>query len=118
MHPSYALIKRAATSPPSDHSSQSPHVSLNRPPGRDGRTKVTILGMPRGLAVLISTILALVMVQRGRGILRGLLGLVVGLGLIVGHASLRNPNLKARLSNARDEFRAVWRNAQFHDYTL
>ncbi len=97
----------------------SPHTTPHtRPPGRDGRTKVSILGIPRGLAVLLSTIVALVLIQRGHGVLRGMLGLFIGTGLIVGHASVRNPNLKARLSNARDEFRAVWRNAQFHDYTL
>ena len=27
----------------------------------------------------------------------------------LGHASLRSPNLKARLSSYREEFRAVWR---------
>lgn len=31
-----------------------------------------------------------------------------GLSLLVCHASLRSPNLKARLASAREEFRAVW----------
>ena len=38
------------------------------------------------------------------------------------HAALRQPNLKARLASARDEFRAVWRGYQdpdmVHDYNL
>lgn len=32
----------------------------------------------------------------------------LGLGLPLLHASLRSPNLKSRLSSAREEFRAVW----------
>jgi hypothetical protein len=31
-----------------------------------------------------------------------------GLLLLMCHASLRSPNLKARLASAREEFRAVW----------
>ena len=91
---------------------------MHSPPGRDGRAKVTVMGIPRGLAVLLVALAGLVMVQRGGGVLRWLLGTAAGWGCVAAHASLRNPNLKARLSNARDEFRAVWRNAQFHDYTL
>jgi hypothetical protein len=33
---------------------------------------------------------------------------VAGLTVWVSHASLRSPNLKARLASAREEFRAVW----------
>lgn len=44
-----------------------------------------------------------------------------GVGLVMAHAALRAPNLKARLATqarAREEFRAVWRGyAQQHDYT-
>lgn len=79
---------------------------------------MTVLGVPRGLCVLLMALVGLLLVQRGRGVLRWLLGVAAGWGVVVLHASVRNPNLKARLSNARDEFRAVWRNAQFHDYTL
>ncbi|CAM6079392.1 unnamed protein product [Sphagnum tenellum] len=35
--------------------------------------------------------------------------LVLGILLILLHASLRTPNLKARLNSFREEFRAVWR---------
>lgn len=34
--------------------------------------------------------------------------LSAGIMLPLAHASLRLPNLKARLSSAREEFRAVW----------
>ncbi|KAH8959807.1 hypothetical protein BDL97_06G096700 [Sphagnum fallax] len=37
------------------------------------------------------------------------LSLVLGILLVILHASLRTPNLKARLNSFREEFRAVWR---------
>jgi len=36
--------------------------------------------------------------------------------VILVHASMRTPNLKARLASAREEFRAVWRG--YNDYTI
>ena len=33
---------------------------------------------------------------------------LLGFGLPLLHATFRSPNLKARLSSAREEFRAVW----------
>lgn len=36
--------------------------------------------------------------------------LAIGLACVILHASLRTPNLKARLNTFREEFRAVWRS--------
>ena len=36
--------------------------------------------------------------------------------VILIHATMRTPNLKARLASAREEFRAVWRG--YNDYTI
>ncbi|WZZ42267.1 hypothetical protein YC2023_038526 [Brassica napus] len=72
----------------------SPHLAAKmRPPhmpvirGRSAaRKKVYVCGQPRLVFVLL------------------------GLTVILLHASLRTPNLKARLNTYREEFRAVWRN--------
>jgi len=39
-----------------------------------------------------------------------------GVAIVFAHASLRTHNLKARMTSAREEFRAVWRSTT--DYTL
>ena len=46
--------------------------------------------------------------------------LVLASALILAHASFRTHNFKARLANAREEFRAVWRGYSdgVNDYTL
>ena len=40
------------------------------------------------------------------------LGTALGIGFPLFHASFRSPNLKAKLSNARDEFKARWKTYQ------
>ena len=42
----------------------------------------------------------------------------IAVALITLHASMRSPNLKARLENAQQEFRAAWRGQTTPDYTL
>jgi hypothetical protein len=37
-----------------------------------------------------------------------LLSLLIGVAVVVIHASFRVPNLKTRLASAREDFRAVW----------
>ncbi|CAA2954732.1 Hypothetical predicted protein, partial [Olea europaea subsp. europaea] len=44
------------------------------------------------------------------GLITFLWAFAVGLLVTLLHASLRTPNLKARLNTFREEFRAVWRN--------
>lgn len=66
--------------------------------GRDRRVVVAVLYLLSGL-LMVST-----------GALRTIartLGLSLGACLV--HASLRSPNLKARLNSYNEEFRAVWR---------
>lgn len=86
------------------------------------QSNVRVLGLQRALFVGLVLAGALYCYFRSRGWLRLLLALLIGLSLLVCHASLRSPNLKARLASAREEFRAVWRGYQAdiarHDYTL
>jgi len=42
-----------------------------------------------------------------------LIGIFMGLALVLVHATFRSPNLKARLSSFREEFRAVWRGYSY-----
>lgn len=90
------------------------------PPGRAPGSDVQICGFKRGGVVAAGCVVALVLIYRGGALLRTLAALTLGLGIIVAHASVRQPNLKARLTGARDEFRAAWRNVQYqhHDLTL
>lgn len=75
-----------------------------------GRTKkVYMCGFQRSHAVAVMTLASGVMLWRTRALstLSWAFG-VFAVGTLV-HASLRSPNLKARLSSYREEFRAVWR---------
>lgn len=76
------------------------------------QSNVRVLGLQRLLFVALQVAAALYCLLRGGGWLRLLLALAAGLLLWVCHASLRSPNLKARLASAREEFRAVWRGYQ------
>ncbi|KAF2563746.1 hypothetical protein F2Q70_00014081 [Brassica cretica] len=53
---------------------------------------------------------SLVMWFSSCGLLWVLYALLTSLTLVIVHASVRTPNLKARLNTFREEFRAVWRN--------
>ena len=53
--------------------------------------------------------LSLWMLRRTRALSTVMWALVWFLVIAGGHASARSPNLKARLSSYREEFRAVWR---------
>lgn len=64
--------------------------------------------MKRPLFIVAAAVAAALCVYRGRGVFALLAALIIGIGLPLAHASLRSPNLKARLASAREEFRAVW----------
>lgn len=89
---------------------------------RQRQGNVKVLGLSRPLFVLLLAAGALYCWYRSRAWLGLALALVAGTSVPLCHASLRSPNLKARLASAREEFRAVWRGYQadiaHHDYTL
>ncbi|KAL0680631.1 hypothetical protein Bca4012_047478 [Brassica carinata] len=60
--------------------------------------------------VCLCIIASLVIWFSSCGLLWVLYALLTSLTLVIVHASLRTPNLKARLNTFREEFRAVWRN--------
>eukprot|EP00891_Asterochloris_glomerata_P009328 jgi/Astpho2/9328/e_gw1.00142.42.1_t len=94
-----------------------------RAPGR-GRREVKICAVPRTMVVGGLAGLGLLLMYWSRALLTLAWALVLGEGdgAVLLHAALRQPNLKARLASARDEFRAVWRGYQdpdmVHDYNL
>jgi hypothetical protein len=67
-----------------------------------------VLFLKRPLFIAAAAVAAALCVYRGRGVFALLAALIIGIGLPLAHASLRSPNLKARLASAREEFRAVW----------
>ncbi|CAN6991859.1 unnamed protein product [Brassica oleracea var. botrytis] len=96
----------------------SPHLAAKmRPPhmpvirGRSAARKtVYVCGKPRWVFVVIFLTASLVMWFSSCGLLWVLYALLTSLTLVIVHASVRTPNLKARLNTFREEFRAVWRN--------
>lgn len=88
-------------------------------PGKVGRD-VRIAGVKRSFVVFAVLGLGLLLLYRTRALLLLAWAGLIGDGAVLLHASVRSPNLKARLASAREEFRAVWRGytAQAHDYTL
>jgi hypothetical protein len=70
---------------------------------------VHICGFQRSHVVAFLCVLSFFMLRSSRAVST----VVWALGMFsvgtLGHASLRSPNLKARLSSYREEFRAVWR---------
>jgi hypothetical protein len=75
-----------------------------------GRTKkVHICGFQRSHVVWCLALVSGVMLWRTRALWTLLWAGGVFAGGTLAHAGLRSPNLKARLSSYREEFRAVWR---------
>jgi len=70
---------------------------------------VHICGFRRAHVVATTCFLSLWMLRRTRALSTVMWALVWFLVIAGGHASARSPNLKARLSSYREEFRAVWR---------
>jgi hypothetical protein len=67
-----------------------------------------LVGLRRRLFIALLALLAAFLAVSGRGALRALWALALGVGVPAAHATVRSPNLKARLASAREEFRAVW----------
>ncbi|KAG2335028.1 hypothetical protein Bca4012_016026 [Brassica carinata] len=71
---------------------------------------IHICGQPRWVFVLIFSLVSFALWYISCGLFTVSLALLIGLLATVLHATLRTPNLKARLNTFREEFRAVWRN--------
>lgn len=78
---------------------------------------IIVFGIPRMYTAIILYAASVFFVVKTSAIVSLVVAYVVGLGLVGLHASMRSPNLKARLENAQQEFRAAWRG-QTPDYTL
>lgn len=96
----------------------SPHLAAKmRPPltpvirGRaSAKRAIHICGRPRWVFVLMFSSVSFILWYVSCGVLILSWALAIGLLATILHASLRTPNLKARLNTFREEFRAVWRN--------
>eukprot|EP00191_Tetraselmis_sp_GSL018_P002653 CAMPEP_0177610546 /NCGR_PEP_ID=MMETSP0419_2-20121207/19849_1 /TAXON_ID=582737 /ORGANISM="Tetraselmis sp., Strain GSL018" /LENGTH=162 /DNA_ID=CAMNT_0019105883 /DNA_START=524 /DNA_END=1012 /DNA_ORIENTATION=- len=112
--PRLAQKIRAAAAPAGSTLGSGP---ANRPISRQG---VKVAGVSRSLVVAALSAVSLILVYLTNALLTFALGTILGVGSVLAHASLRSPNLKARLASAREEFRAVWRGygESSHDYTL
>ncbi|GBF97500.1 hypothetical protein Rsub_10423 [Raphidocelis subcapitata] len=95
-------------------------LGVGGPARRSSGGKVLFLRRP--LFILLAAAAALCLWWRSSAWLRLAGGLLLGVGLPLLHATLRSPNLKARLASPQGEFRAVWRGYQAdtlrHDFTL
>lgn len=90
-------------------------------PPRKSRRRIYVVGAPREAVVAVLALSGAVLLYLTAGVLTLLWAILAAIGLPLLHATLRSPNLKARLASAREEFRAVWRGYQadnVHDYTL
>ncbi|XP_010558341.1 PREDICTED: PRA1 family protein A1-like [Tarenaya hassleriana] len=96
----------------------SPHLAARmRPPltpvirgRRSAKRSIHICGQPRWVFVMAFSLVSFVLWYISCGLFMVSLALLIGLLATILHASLRTPNLKARLNTFREEFRAVWRN--------
>ncbi|KAJ9160189.1 hypothetical protein P3X46_025613 [Hevea brasiliensis] len=96
----------------------SPHLAAKmRPPhmpvirGRPSSKKsVYICGKPRGVFVFLFSAVSFILWFTSGTLMFVLWAFGISLLVTVLHASVRTPNLKARLNTFREEFRAVWRN--------
>ncbi|KAM5560234.1 hypothetical protein ABKV19_021416 [Rosa sericea] len=96
----------------------SPHLAAKmRPPltpvirGRpSAKRAIFICGRPRWVFVLIFSSVSFILWFVACGLLIVSWALSFGLLATLLHASFRTPNLKARLTTFREEFRQVWRN--------
>ena len=91
---------------------------MGRRPG--ARKQLLVLGFPRVFVVGAFAVVSGVMLYRTRALVTVCWAMFWGLGTTLAHASFRQQNFKARLANAREEFRAVWRgfNSDLPDHTL
>ncbi|KAG5237529.1 hypothetical protein OIU77_013542 [Salix suchowensis] len=96
----------------------SPHLAAKmRPPHMpvirghpSAKKSVYICGQPRLLFVLLFSAASFLLWYTSGSLLYVSWAHVISIFVTVLHASLRTPNLKARLNTFREEFRAVWRN--------
>uniref|UniRef100_A0A2P2JE30 PRA1 family protein n=1 Tax=Rhizophora mucronata TaxID=61149 RepID=A0A2P2JE30_RHIMU len=96
----------------------SPHLAAKmRPPhmpvirGRPSPKKsIHICGQLRGVFVFLFSAASFILWFASGNLLYILWAFGIGFFATVLHASIRTPNLKARLNTFREEFRAVWRS--------
>lgn len=76
---------------------------------------VRVCGFPRNMVVAALLVLSALVIYLTSAVTTICFYLTVGFAIVFAHASLRMPNLKARLASARDDFKNVWRG---FDHTL
>ncbi|KAL3131240.1 hypothetical protein ABBQ38_000537 [Trebouxia sp. C0009 RCD-2024] len=96
------------------------HNGYGAPPGK---RSVKICGVQRIAVVAVLWTVGLLLFYYRAAYLSLLLAVLVGNTIVMAHVVLKTPNLKTRLTSAREEFRAVWRGYQqpsydAHDYNL
>lgn len=94
------------------HSQTAARLRAVRRVTRRNKTYIKILGVPRRLVVIGIAAASLYLMWQSRVLLILCYTTCAALGLPLLHATMRAPNLKARLASAREEFRAVWRGYQ------
>lgn len=71
-----------------------------------------ILWLPRPIAVALTLIIGLWLCRRTAAVMSIAYSILISLGLPLAHSLMRKPNFKVKISNAREEFKAVWRGYQ------
>ena len=71
-------------------------------------SSASLLPLAPSLLTAASSVLLIMLTGAMRTLARTL---AVSLGSVLLHASLRSPNLKARLNSYNEEFRAIWRSS-------
>ena len=89
-------------------------------PGTRRFPRVRICGFPRHKVVAGAGACSALLIYITNTLFTLAYALVLASALILAHASFRTHNFKARLANAREDFRAVWRGYSdgVNDYTL
>jgi hypothetical protein len=76
------------------------------------RTRVYVLALPRQVFVVGCVLLAGALLRLSASGTALLWGTAWGVGVPLLHATLRPPNLKARLANSKHDFKQMWRGYQ------
>lgn len=86
-------------------------------PGEGNRIPILIFGVPRNTFLAVGGAMGAVWLWYSGVVSRLLLGVGLGVGLVLLHASFRKQNLKAKFESAKSAFTTAWQEAA-SDYNL